>query len=230
MEAGSEGGRAKGMNVARPPRRTLMVVAGLFCLLGYALFGSNSPASTAELTAEEVLDPTPVEKPLKAPVPEEKPLNAPEEELLKAPPPEEKRLKLTIPKMERVEDVPVYNAPIGGEDPLLRKGAVHLGGTDFPWQREANVYILGHRQGYPDTRSHLLFHNLTKLHNGDDVFLIDANGTRYTYEVFREFVAEPYEVHVAQPIPGKSVVSLQSCTMPDYSKRLIVQAELKDVS
>src|SRR5215216_2686668 len=211
MEAGSEGGRAKGMNVARPPRRTLMVVAGLFCLLAYALFGSNSPASTAELT-EEVLDPIPVEKPIKAPVPEEK------------------RLKLTIPKMERVEDVPVYAAPLGEEDPLLRKGAVHLGGTDFPWQREAHVYILGHRKGYPDTRSHLLFHDLSKLHNGDEVFLIDANGTRYTYEVYREFVAEPYEVQVTQPIPGKSVVSLQSCTLPEYSKRLIVRAELKDVS
>ena len=199
-----------------------MVVAGLFCLLGYALFGSNSPASTAELTAEEVLDPTPVEKPLKAPVPEEEPL--------KAPPPEQKRLKLTIPKMERVEDVLVYAAPLGEEDPLLRKGAVHLGGTDFPWQREANVYILGHRQGYPGTRSHLLFHDLSKLHNGDEVFLVDANGTRYTYEVYREFVAEPYEVQVTQPIPGKSVVSLQSCTLPEYSKRLIVRAELKDVS
>jgi sortase A len=198
-----------------------MVVAGLFCLTGYALFGSNSPASTAELT-EEVLDPIPVEKALKAPVPEEEPL--------KAPPPEEKRLELTIPEMKRVEDVPVYDAPIGGEDPLLRRGAVHQGGTDFPWQREANVYILGHRQGYPGTRSHLLFRDLNKLHNGDDVFLIDANGTRYTYEVFREFVAEPYEVQVTQPIPGKSVVSLQSCTLPDYSKRLIVQAELKDVS
>src|SRR5215216_2416435 len=57
-----------------------------------------------------------------------------------------------------------------------------------------------------------------------------TNCTRYTYEVFREFVAQPYEVHVTQPIPGKSVVSLQSCTLPDYSKRLIVQAELKDVS
>jgi hypothetical protein len=26
------------------------------------------------------------------------------------------------------------------------------------------------------------------------------------------------------------VVSLQSCTLPEYSKRLIVRAELKDVS
>ena len=117
-----------------------------------------------------------------------------------------------------------------GEDRFLRRGAVHQGGTDFPWQREANVYILGHRQGYPGTRSHLLFHDLNKLHNGDDVFLVDANGTRYTYEVFRKFVAEPYEVQVTQPIPGKSVVSLQSCTLPEYSKRLIVRAELKDVS
>jgi sortase A len=207
----------------------MVAFAGLFWLLGCALFGSNSLASTAELT-EGVSDPLPVEKPLKAPVPEEKPLNAPEEEPLEASPPEEKRLELTIPKMERVEDVPVYNAPIGREDRLLRRGAVHQGGTDFPWQREANVYILGHRQGYPGTRSHLLFHDLKKLHNGDDIFVVDANGTRYTYEVFREFVAEPYEVHVTQPIPGKSVVSLQSCTLPDYSKRLIVQAELKDVS
>jgi sortase A len=199
-----------------------MVVAALFCLLGYSLFGLNSPALTAELT-EEVLDPIPVEKALKAPAPEEQPLKA-------SAPPEEKRLKLTIPKMKRVEDVSVYTAPIGEEDPLLRKGAVHLGGTDFPWQREANVYILGHRRGYPGTPSHLLFRDLTKLHNGDEVFLIDANGTRYTYEVFREFVAEPYEVHVTQPVPGKSVVSLQSCTLPDYSERLIVQAELKDVS
>ena len=207
----------------------MVAVAGLFWLLAYALVGSNSPASTAELT-EKVLDPIPVEKPLNAPVPEEKPLNAPEEEPLKAPPPEEKRLELTIPKMERVEDVPVYAAAIGEEDALLRRGAVHQGGTDFPWQREAHVYILGHRQGYPNTRSHLLFHDLTKLHNGDQVFLIDANGTRYTYEVYREFVAEPYEVQVTQSIPGKSVVSLQSCTLPEYSKRLIVRAELKDVS
>src|SRR5215211_58121 len=98
MEAGSEGGRAKGMNLARPPRRTLMVVAGLFCLLSYALFGSNSPASTAELSAEEVLDPTPVEKPLKAPAPEEKPLKAPEEEPLKAPLPRRRGSSLPSPR------------------------------------------------------------------------------------------------------------------------------------
>jgi sortase A len=47
------------MNVARLKQRALMVVAGLFCLLGYALFGLNSPALAAALT-EEVLDPLPI--------------------------------------------------------------------------------------------------------------------------------------------------------------------------
>jgi len=29
-------------------------------------------------------------------------------------------------------------------------------------------------------------------------------------------------------VPGKSVVSLQTCTLPDYSRRLVVQGELKE--
>jgi sortase A len=33
-----------------------------------------------------------------------------------------------------------------------------------------------------------------------------------------------------RPVAGKNIVSLQTCTLPDYAKRLIVQAELKSVS
>ena len=32
-------------------------------------------------------------------------------------------------------------------------------------------------------------------------------------------------LHVTQPIEGKNVLTLQTCTLPDYSQRLIVQAE-----
>ncbi len=35
---------------------------------------------------------------------------------------------------------------------------------------------------------------------------------------------------MTEPVPGKSVVSLQTCTLPDYSQRYVVQAELVDVS
>jgi sortase A len=75
-----------------------------------------------------------------------------------------------------------------------------------------------------------VFWDLDKLENGDEVILTDANGTRYTYEVFEEFVVNPGDMHVTQPVAGRNVVTLQTCTLPDYSQRLIVQAELTSVS
>jgi sortase A len=131
--------------------------------------------------------------------------------------------------MKRVEDVPVYD---GRKDnkAALRKGTLHVKGTGYPWQRVANVYIAGHRLGFPGTKSHLVFWDLDELENGDEVILTDANGTTYTYEVFKKFVVSPNDVHVMRPVAGKNIVSLQTCTLPDYAKRLIVQAELKSVS
>ena len=35
------------------------------------------------------------------------------------------------------------------------------------------------------------------------------------------------DLYVLDPVPGNSVLTLQTCTLPDYSRRLIVQAELK---
>ena len=143
--------------------------------------------------------------------------------------PAQTTLKLTVPEMERVEDVPVYD---GRKDnkAALRKGTLHVKGTGYPWQRVANVYIAGHRLGFPGTKSHLVFWDLDRLKNGDEVILTDANGTTYTYEVFKKFVVSPTDVHVMRPVAGKNIVSLQTCTLPDYAERLIVQAELKSVS
>jgi sortase A len=147
-----------------------------------------------------------------------------------APAPGSKALRLTVPDMKRVEDLPVYDAaPIGFES-ALRKSSVHVRGTGWPWQEGANVYIAGHRLGFPGTRSWLVFRDLDKLENGDEVILTDANGTRYTYEVFKKFEVDPDAVRVLRPFKGKNIVSLQTCTLPDYKERLIVQAELKDVS
>jgi len=58
------------------------------------------------------------------------------------------------------------------------------------------------------------------------VILTDADGTRYTYRVFRNIVVDPWDWSVAEPVPGKSIVSLQTCTLPDYTQRIVVQAEL----
>jgi sortase A len=102
---------------------------------------------------------------------------------------------------------------------------VHLRGTGHPWEREANVYIAGHRLGYPGTDSFLAFWDLNRVENGDKIFLTDADGKRYVYKVFREFVVAPTQVSVTRPLEGRNIVTLQTCTLPDYSRRLIVQAE-----
>jgi sortase A len=143
--------------------------------------------------------------------------------------PNNSTLTLTVPEMQRVDDVPVYDGP-ATDEAALHDGALHLHNTGFPWQQGANVYIAGHRLGFPGTKSYLVFWDLDKLENGDEVILTDANGTRYTYEVFKEFVVNPGDTHVTQPVAGRNIVTLQTCTLPDYSQRLIVQAELTSVS
>ena len=140
--------------------------------------------------------------------------------------PEDKTLTVTIPKMARVENASVpYTS--GDDEPALKEhAAIHLDGTGFPWQPEANVYLAGHRIGYPGYSSFLAFYDLDKLENGDEVMVTDANDTTYTYRVFKTFVADPSDLSVTETVPGRNVVTLQTCTLPDYAQRLMVQAEL----
>lgn len=142
--------------------------------------------------------------------------------------PEDKTLKVTIPKMNRIENDTVPDATGGDEQALKENAAIHLRGTGFPWQREANVYLAGHRLGYPGTDSFLAFYDLNKLEKGDKAFVTDSEGTKYTYEVYRQFIVGPSELYVTKPVAGRNILTLQTCTLPDYSKRLIVQAELVD--
>ena len=181
----------------------VVVLAGLG-LLGYAL-----------LLGEDALVPRAVE-------------SATQGEELAASAPNDTTLQLTIPKMARVEDLPVYDAP-WDDEAAIDASAAHLDSTGFPWQDGANVYIAGHRMGFPGTRSFLVFYDLDVLENGDEVFLTDADGTKYTYEVFNQFVTDPYDWGPTDPEAGKSILTLQSCTLPDYTQRLIVQAELTKV-
>lgn len=143
--------------------------------------------------------------------------------------PQDAAMTLTVPEMSRVDEVPVYDGA-ADDTAALHDGTLHVNETGFPWQTGSNVYIAGHRLGFPATKSYLVFWDLDKLENGDEIILTDANGTRYTYSVFDEFVVAPNAMEVIQPIPGRSIVSLQTCTLPDYSQRLIVQGELISVA
>jgi hypothetical protein len=60
--------------------------------------------------------------------------------------------------------------------------------------------------------------------------LTDADGERHTCEVFDKFVVDPGAVRVRRPVKGKrgkSEVSLKTRSLPDHSRRLIVQGKLK---
>jgi len=144
--------------------------------------------------------------------------------------PKDKTLKLTIPEMNQIKDDTVPTVSGTDMQALGDHAAIHLAGTGFPWDDEANVYMAGHRLGYPRTDSFLAFFDLNKLEQGDEIYVTDANGTKYTYKVFKEFTVSPTDLSVTDAVPGKNVLTLQTCTLPDYSQRLIIQAELIDTT
>ena len=136
--------------------------------------------------------------------------------------PEDKTLYLTIPKLG-LEEIPVFDTV---SEEKLKDGTVHIPATGYPWQKGANVYIAGHRLGYENTLSYYVFFRLDELVPGNEILLEDSAGGKYLYRVTRRVVVGPDSVEVMNPVEGKSLVTLQTCTLPDYKDRLIVQGEL----
>ena len=202
---------------------TVFVFAGLG-LFGYSLLGGGSPASAESPQRVHGRISDELEAKFHRSIPERivETIRGPQ-----ALTPESKELRLTVPGMERVDNVPVYDAPESGYDRALHDGVVHVRGTGFPWQKGANVYIAGHRVGYPGTKSNLVFWDLNTLEKGDEIFLTDSEGRRFTYKVFEKRVISPDDVGILRPTKGKNIISLQTCTLPDYSHRLIVRGELE---
>jgi sortase A len=206
---------------------TVLVVAGLG-LLGYSLFAGGSPASAEDPGRVHGRISDELEAKFHRSIPQRIVAGLNGDDRPQPKTPESKELKLTVPAMKRVDGVPVYDAPPSGYDKALHDGVLHVRGTGFPWQRGANVYIAGHRVGYPGTKSNLVFWDLNKLQKGDEILLTDSDGTRYTYRVFEKRIISPSEVGILRPVKGKNIVSLQTCTLPDYSHRLIVRGALVD--
>ncbi len=115
---------------------------------------------------------------------------------------------LTVPKLGLYD-----NYVANSSNPLaLDAGAAKLVETGFPWQEGyTNTYISAHRLGWPGTASHHQFYNLPLLTYGDKIYLYDANGTTYTYEVTEIFEVLPAVSWVTGPVAGRDMVSLQTC-------------------
>lgn len=103
---------------------------------------------------------------------------------------------------------------------------MHLSGTGFPYERGSNTYIVGHAADYDASRVPNVFSNLKGLQQGDKVTLRDTLGRTYEYRAYQYFIVNPTDVWITEPVPGKEIISLQTCyPTPSFAKRLIIRAE-----
>ena len=151
------------------------------------------------------------------------------------PAPANNDLWMTIPKLG------LYDNYVANSDAhsALDSGAAKRVSSEFPWENDSNTYISAHRLGWPGTASDHQFYNLPLLGYGDKIYLYDANGTTYTYEVTEIFEVLPNETWVTNAEPGRDIVSLQTCienygdywTMgPNWYVRYVVRADRVSVT
>jgi sortase A len=129
-----------------------------------------------------------------------------------------------------VRSMGLNNVPVLNSDTTraLDMGVVHLPDTSLPWSDtpERNVYLAGHRLGWPGTGSHLVFYRLNELKGGERITLRDRQGRSYDYRVIESFTVEPEDDWVTGRVRGRDLLTLQTCTpIPTFEKRLIVRAE-----
>ena len=89
-----------------------------------------------------------------------------------------------------LREVPVFDSTAAW---ALKYGVGHAADTSLPWSEgpHRNVYIAGHRVGFPGTASDRVFGSLENLAEGDEVLLRGKGGERYRYRVTESFVASP---------------------------------------
>lgn len=138
--------------------------------------------------------------------------------------PDDKTLYLTVPKLG-ISGIPVFDTIT---EEKLKESVVHVPATGYPWQKNSNTYIAGHRIGYEGTGSWRIFYDLDLLAEGDEINLEDAAGGEYAYRVTRQVVVNPKNIEVMEPSAESPLISLQTCTLPDYKERIVVQGELVD--
>ena len=133
-------------------------------------------------------------------------------------------IQITVPRLD-LKDVAV---PTGSRQAELdREGILRLRGSGLPWIEGSNTFITGHALGFPRTRVPYAFYKLNKMKPGDEIFIEDKDGRRYTFRVFDLLTVEPNDYWTTYPVEGETIVSLQSCTpIPTFENRLIVRAEL----
>lgn len=128
---------------------------------------------------------------------------------------------LTIPKLK------VENEEVFVDSNNLNDGLVHLPGSALPGEK-GNVFISGHSAlSRFFNLQHAAFASLTDLKKGDEI-IIEANRTKFKYQVVSLKVVDPKDVSVINsPDEIGRYISLMTCVPPGLNfKRLIVLGKM----
>lgn len=136
--------------------------------------------------------------------------------------------KLIIPKLN-VEVPVVYNVPSNEEKDIqkgLEDGVVHYPTTPYPGQK-GNVGIVGHSSNniFNPGKYKYVFTLLNKLQEGD-IFIMNYNGQRYVYKIYKRQVVKPSDVWVLNTQEKESTATLITCDPPGTNvNRLVLVGE-----
>ncbi len=113
----------------------------------------------------------------------------------------------------------------------LVNGVVHYPGTAEIGQ-PGNPYIFGHSSDFITSPGHYktVFALLPRIQNGAEIIVSGKDGTKYTYLVTKQFVAEKTDVHLLDQGDYKEkLITLQtSYPLGTALKRYIVIGQLKE--
>lgn len=111
--------------------------------------------------------------------------------------------RIAIPKIE--VDLPLFDTT---NNTLLDQGAVVLPGTSYPRGGKNTHTVISAHGGLPTKR---YFTGLKKLKKGKQ-FLIEINGKKLAYKVFRIQTVKPDQTESLQIESGQDLATLMTCT------------------
>jgi sortase A len=134
-------------------------------------------------------------------------------------------MTLSIPKLD-LENIPVPTSD--SQVALDREGIIRLKESGVPWEEGSNTFIVGHALGFLWTRTPYVFYELNQLKPGDEIIAKDQAANEYRFKVYDRVTVKPEDYWVTHPVPGKTTISLQTCTpIPTFENRLIIRGELE---
>lgn len=114
-------------------------------------------------------------------------------------------------------EYPILDTPSSN---ALKVAIVYLSGVGI--NQVGNTVLQGHNY-----RNGLFFSNLSKLSNGDKIYIRDTSGTQITYEVYRNFEAQATDTSFYnRDTQGKREITLSTCTNDNKIRTIILAREV----